>query len=95
MAKGKRKAKGKQRQGQGQGLGLGHGQLNRNYNAKLHVDNHNHGSSWIIGLGPYEGGTLWIMDHEHGDTNIVPRPRPRHDLVSLCSWSMTHSVPPS
>jgi len=37
-------------------------QLNRNYPAKLHVDRNNHGPSYIIGLGNYTGGELWIMD---------------------------------
>ena len=31
-------------------------QLNRNYSARLHVDKNNHGPSYIIALGEYEGG---------------------------------------
>ena len=34
-------------------------QLNRNYSARLHVDKNNHGPSYIIALGEYEGGRQW------------------------------------
>ncbi|CAE8711077.1 unnamed protein product, partial [Polarella glacialis] len=44
-------------------------QLNQNYSATLHVDKNNHGPSWIIGLGDYEGGQLWVMDDE-GDVPV-------------------------
>ena len=37
-------------------------QLNRNYASKLHVDANNQGTSWIIGLGPYGEGFLWLMN---------------------------------
>ena len=33
-------------------------QLNRNYSSKLHTDKNNLGSSYIIGLGDYEGSRL-------------------------------------
>ena len=33
-------------------------QLNRNYSARLHVDKNNHGPSYIIALGEYQGGRL-------------------------------------
>jgi len=34
-------------------------QLNRNYPARPHVDKNNHGPSYIIALGEYEGGRQW------------------------------------
>ena len=34
-------------------------QLNRNYLARLHVDKNDHGPSYIIALGEYEGGMQW------------------------------------
>ena len=33
-------------------------QLNRNYSARLHVDKNNHGPSYIIALGDYEGAGI-------------------------------------
>jgi hypothetical protein len=32
----------------------------------MHVDKNNQGPSYIIGLGEYEGGGLWIYDQETG-----------------------------
>lgn len=37
-------------------------QVNKDYRATLHVDKNNLGPSWIIGLGDYTGGRLWIDD---------------------------------
>ena len=37
-------------------------QFNKNYTAKMHVDGNNHGWSYIIGLGDYSGGELWLYD---------------------------------
>jgi len=37
-------------------------QVNKDYMAALHVDKNNVGLSWIIGLGQYQGGRLWIAD---------------------------------
>ena len=45
-------------------------QFNRGYSAKLHVDGNNEGPSYIIGLGDYTGGELWIMD-ENGDHEAI------------------------
>eukprot|EP00747_Dinoflagellata_sp_TGD_P114762 gnl/TRDRNA2_/TRDRNA2_171999_c3_seq1.p1 gnl/TRDRNA2_/TRDRNA2_171999_c3~~gnl/TRDRNA2_/TRDRNA2_171999_c3_seq1.p1 ORF type:complete len:550 (-),score=119.14 gnl/TRDRNA2_/TRDRNA2_171999_c3_seq1:149-1798(-) len=39
-------------------------QVNVNYAARPHVDRNNLGPSMIIGLGPYEGGKLWVHDDE-------------------------------
>merc|ERR1712100_505961 len=38
--------------------------LNHNYAAKMHVDKGNEGTSYIVGLGDYENGGLWILDKE-------------------------------
>jgi len=35
-------------------------QVNKDYRAALHVDKNNLGPSWIIGLGNYSGGRLWM-----------------------------------
>ncbi|CAE8681069.1 unnamed protein product, partial [Polarella glacialis] len=35
-------------------------QVNKDYRAALHVDKNNHGLSYIIGLGDYSGGWLWV-----------------------------------
>lgn len=45
-------------------------QLNRNYGARMHVDGNNHGYSYIIALGEYEGGDLWVYDPVNGDTEM-------------------------
>lgn len=37
-------------------------QVNKDYRAAMHADRNNRGISWIIGLGDYEGGRLWIDD---------------------------------
>lgn len=37
-------------------------QVNKDYAAAMHVDKNNDGTSYIIGLGPYTGGRLWIDD---------------------------------
>eukprot|EP00929_Paragymnodinium_shiwhaense_P036234 TRINITY_DN19445_c0_g1_i2.p1 TRINITY_DN19445_c0_g1~~TRINITY_DN19445_c0_g1_i2.p1 ORF type:complete len:487 (-),score=130.97 TRINITY_DN19445_c0_g1_i2:376-1836(-) len=39
-------------------------QVNKDYGAALHVDGNNRGPSWIIGLGDYSGGQLWLHPHE-------------------------------
>ncbi|CAK0814276.1 unnamed protein product, partial [Prorocentrum cordatum] len=46
-------------------------QLNYNYNAKMHVDKNNHGPSYIIGLGSYTKGGLWIYDPNGTDFQKV------------------------
>merc|ERR1719174_1485220 len=45
-------------------------QLNKNYAAKMHVDGNNHGPSYIIGLGEYTGGEVWVMDEENGEVEM-------------------------
>jgi len=42
-------------------------QVNKNYAARPHVDRNNLGTSLIVGLGEYEGGSLWV----HDDTGNV------------------------
>ena len=37
-------------------------QLNKDYQAAVHIDAKNISTSWIIGLGEYSGGELWVMD---------------------------------
>ena len=37
-------------------------QLNRNYAAALHTDSNNRGHSFIVGLGNYTGGSLYVKD---------------------------------
>ncbi|CAE7938265.1 lkhA [Symbiodinium necroappetens] len=44
-------------------------QLNKNYATKMHVDANNHGPSFIIGLGDYKGGEVWIYD-ENGTVEM-------------------------
>ncbi|CAE7031882.1 lkhA [Symbiodinium sp. CCMP2592] len=44
-------------------------QLNKNYATKMHVDANNHGPSFIIGLGDYTGGEVWIYD-ENGTVEM-------------------------
>jgi hypothetical protein len=38
-------------------------QLNHNFASALHVDDYNSGPSYIVGLGGYEGGELWTLEH--------------------------------
>ena len=38
-------------------------QLNHNFASALHVDDYNSGPSYIVGLGTYEGGELWTLEH--------------------------------
>ena len=45
-------------------------QLNRNFCSRVHVDSNNEGPSWIIGLGDYTDGELWIYEPTRG-----PSPR--------------------
>eukprot|EP00434_Breviolum_minutum_P039609 symbB.v1.2.035177.t2/scaffold4679.1/size42772/5 len=45
-------------------------QLNKNYATKMHVDGNNHGPSYIIGLGDYTGGEVWILDEENGTVEV-------------------------
>eukprot|EP00928_Gymnodinium_smaydae_P086356 TRINITY_DN7040_c1_g1_i2.p1 TRINITY_DN7040_c1_g1~~TRINITY_DN7040_c1_g1_i2.p1 ORF type:complete len:282 (+),score=9.93 TRINITY_DN7040_c1_g1_i2:104-949(+) len=45
-------------------------QLNYGYASKPHVDKNNLGTSFIIGLGEYSGGELWVHD-ESGDVSYV------------------------
>lgn len=44
-------------------------QLNKDYATKMHVDGNNHGPSFIIGLGDYTGGEVWILD-ENGTVEV-------------------------
>ena len=37
-------------------------QLNKDYQAAVHIDAKNISTSWIIGLGEYSGGELWVID---------------------------------
>lgn len=41
-------------------------QVNVNYAARPHVDRNNLGASFIVGLGDYAGGKLWIHDESGG-----------------------------
>ena len=43
--------------------------LNVNYAANLHVDKNNYDFSYIVGLGEYTGGQLFIADPEGNDTH--------------------------
>lgn len=45
-------------------------QLNKDYATKMHVDGNNHGPSYIIGLGDYTGGEVWILDEENGTVEV-------------------------
>ena len=45
-------------------------QLSYNYASRLHVDRNNVGSSYVIGLGNYVGGNIWVHDKE-GDTRMT------------------------
>eukprot|EP00930_Biecheleria_cincta_P037597 TRINITY_DN25823_c0_g1_i1.p1 TRINITY_DN25823_c0_g1~~TRINITY_DN25823_c0_g1_i1.p1 ORF type:complete len:2603 (-),score=588.26 TRINITY_DN25823_c0_g1_i1:172-7914(-) len=49
-------------------------QLNMNYSAKLHVDKNNYGPSYIIGLGNYSKGQLWILDPDGKEDFKVTTP---------------------
>ena len=51
-------------------------QLNRNYSARLHVDKNNHGPSYIIALGEYQGGRLWCYDKVRHDFVVASVPMP-------------------
>ena len=45
------------------------------YAVKLHVDKNNYGASWIIGLGGYQTGALWVMNPDGAtgsDDNDAP-----------------------
>ena len=42
-------------------------QLNRNYSARLHVDKNNHGPSYVIALGEYQGDRLRCYDKVRHD----------------------------
>jgi len=44
-------------------------QLNKGYAARLHVDGNNHGPSYIIAMGDFTGGQLWIYDG-HGPVEL-------------------------
>jgi len=47
-------------------------QLNKNYASRPHIDKHNLGCSYIVGLGDYEGGELWVHDDaSHGEELIT------------------------
>ena len=37
-------------------------QVNKNYLSALHVDKNNHGDSYIIGVGDYADGELWVQN---------------------------------
>lgn len=43
-------------------------QIVKNFSSALHVDGNNLGPSWIIGLGDYTGGELWVQGE--GQQNI-------------------------
>lgn len=45
-------------------------QVNKNYAARPHVDKNNLGDSFIIGLGDYQGGSLWVQD-DAGEAEIT------------------------
>eukprot|EP00930_Biecheleria_cincta_P049347 TRINITY_DN34561_c0_g1_i1.p1 TRINITY_DN34561_c0_g1~~TRINITY_DN34561_c0_g1_i1.p1 ORF type:complete len:477 (+),score=62.96 TRINITY_DN34561_c0_g1_i1:190-1620(+) len=47
-------------------------QLNYNYASRPHVDKNNLGTSFIVGLGDYTGGELWVHD-ESGDSKWTMR----------------------
>eukprot|EP00439_Symbiodinium_sp_Y106_P086235 s163_g32.t1 len=46
-------------------------QLNKNYNARLHVDKNNSGPSWIVALGEFSGGELWVYDPDVPEKECV------------------------
>jgi len=49
-------------------------QVNKDYQAAMHVDKNNLGPSWIVGLGNYTGGWLWMDTHgEMGHATDVRR----------------------
>ena len=37
-------------------------QLNHSYHTKVHVDKNNVGLWWIMAVGNYNGGELWVYD---------------------------------
>jgi hypothetical protein len=41
-------------------------QINKNYQSAMHVDAYNLGPSYIVGLGDYDGGRLWLHDSSGG-----------------------------
>merc|ERR1711924_396327 len=45
-------------------------QLNKDYSARLHVDGNNYGPSFIMAMGKYTGGELWIHDEAAGDYEL-------------------------
>eukprot|EP00434_Breviolum_minutum_P020061 symbB.v1.2.017697.t1/scaffold1385.1/size122333/6 len=55
-------------------------QLNYGYSAKLHCDKNNLGPSFIIGLGPYTGGELFVAD-EGQEWSIAAAQAPEHRMV--------------
>jgi hypothetical protein len=46
-------------------------QVNKNYLSALHVDKNNLGPSYIVGIGDYEEGGLWVQTH--GEVNCKHR----------------------
>ena len=64
-------------------------QLNRDYNAMIHVDANNLGPSYIIGLGAYTGGELFIHGESGSETMEVKNQY--EDLVFNPATSFTEN----
>ena len=57
-------------------------QLNKSFASQLHVDTRNEGPSWIIALGDFSGGQLFVADGNGDDYVRVTRPvTGRPDIV--------------
>lgn len=46
-------------------------QVNKNYMSALHIDRGNLGMSYIVGVGQYEGGGLWVQDDACDDGGMA------------------------
>ena len=46
-------------------------QVNYNYSSRAHVDANNLGASYIIGLGEYSGGELWVHDEAGQEVYVL------------------------
>eukprot|EP00971_Amphidinium_carterae_P002216 43868-Amphidinium_carterae.2 len=55
-------------------------QVNSYNSLRTHVDQYNDGETWIISLGDFTGGRLWIAD---GDKDSVPSPHPTEDTQGI------------
>ena len=46
-------------------------QINSNYTARPHVDRNNAGCSYVVGVGDYTGGSIWVHDDRGSDWHTM------------------------